>query len=251
MMDPTRDRVEWCGYLVMVGGKVDNDFSLDLVNSAFHLQISNGDAVFTFFIDLPDISSAAKYLQDFLTTWEADMCLQTEGARRELSNLQVHMRSGRARFHGPVLHVKARGTEEIDRQTFPWRYHPYLANSLVAGLVQRYQAYRRGKELLPVVGYFCLSAIEQALGGGRSTVPKYLNMSGEIRKTFGDLVSGVGTFATSRKIDRNHDVRELTAAEEYWLSTVLRMLIDRFGRHTAGEPVGQELTMDDLPMLAP
>jgi hypothetical protein len=163
------------------------------------------------------------------------------------------MRSGKGTAELLEIHVQIAGpqADANHRRQYPWQHHRYEANSLVSGLIQRYQGYRNGRELLTVVGYFCLSAIEQSLGGGRAAIPDQLNVSSDVRKLFGDLVSSVGTFATSRKIDRNHDARELTPAEEYWLATALRLFIDRFGKHVLGEPVEPELTLNDLPELAP
>jgi hypothetical protein len=115
-------------------------------------------------------------------------------------------------------------------------------------LIQRYQAYRQFREQLSVVGFICLSALQHAFGG-RAKLVDALRIDRAVLNRFGALVSEVGTLATARKVDKNHDFRSFTASEQHWVEAVIRELINRAGQTFDGSAPLALLTEKELPPL--
>jgi hypothetical protein len=62
----------------------------------------------------------------------------------------------------------------------------------------------------------------------------------------GRLVSTIGTPSSARKIGRNHEFREFSEQEEFWMETVIRELLRRAGK--SDEHL--RLNLSNLPPLA-
>jgi hypothetical protein len=151
------DRAEYLHYRVFLDNKTDETFHLEYVNSAFSLRVEKGVAIFTLHIDLSSAEIAERHIEDFIRSWEADLLFQTAGSRRHLRFEYLQMRSGHWRYTGlyGVINVVGPKAEENHRHQYPWRHHRFAQDPLVAAMIDRYQAYREGKESLPVLGYFC------------------------------------------------------------------------------------------------
>lgn len=246
------DRAEWLHYRVFLDDKMGEAFQLQYDNTAFSLQVERGIAVFAPHIDLSSAEIAERHIDDFLRSWEADLLFQTAAIRRHLRFERLQMRSGYGKYAGlhGVINVVGPQAEANHRRQFPWRHHSFADDPLVGAMIDRYQAYREGKELLPVLGYFCLSALER-VAGSRDAFCRQYRIDRAVRDRFGDLTSAVGTFHSARKIDRTHNLRELTAEETFWLEATLRAIIYRAGEVAAGSVVSSDITMGMLPQTIP
>jgi hypothetical protein len=250
------DTVAVAEYLVSLNGQVDTTFNAQVENSAFHLSGTTGRAVVTLNVEWSR-EEAERHLHEYFCSWEADMHFRTAATPRTFKLTGLRMRSGADMWFGPTMMINIVGerARANHRRNHPWLYPKYAEHPLVGALVRRYQAARCGNELLAVTAYFCLSALEQAVPattpgkGRRDRFCNFFGVHADVRSKLGDLVSSVGTFATARKIDQKHEERDLTSGEIYWIETLLRLLIDRAGRVFAGEPVGAEIAMQDLPPL--
>ena len=218
--------------------KQRSDLQLRFENSAFTLNVADGTATFIFQYPLSSLEEAERRICDFIRSWEGDMLLQSGSVRRsiDISASQAPGRGGRANGYFTAK-VEGSLAETNTRRQMPWRRHRYWHIPLVRGLVERYEAYRKGRENLTVMAYFCLSAIEQLFQGRYSTAST-LKLEPKILSELGRLVSTVGTVSTARKItSENHDLRDLTDREVHWLEAVVRELIRRTGEHLEGGPL--------------
>ncbi|HEX3529925.1 MAG TPA: hypothetical protein VH988_22925 [Thermoanaerobaculia bacterium] len=233
---------------VFEGGTPSNwQFSFE--NSAFILELKNGQANFRFKYPLTSMKEAEDRVAEFLKSWEGDILLQTGPIRRhfEIRGYRAPGHGGMVWVHGS-LSVAGDLAEANTRQQTPWRRHPYWKEPLVAALVRRYEDYRCGRERLSVLGFLCLSALQHAFGGRKALAGK-LKIELAVLNELGRLVSTVGSYGSARKINPGHDLRDFSPEEEYWIESVTRHLIVRAGDLFKGRALVSILTMQDLPQL--
>jgi hypothetical protein len=110
----------------------------------------------------------------------------------------------------------------------------------------RYEGYRRGKEPLAAMAYFCLTVVEAR--GGRKKVAKELNIEPELLRKLGELSSNVGDPREARKLSGSG--RAHTDREKKWLEAMVLALIRRLGEYDF-DPTAKltTVTMADLPNL--
>lgn len=249
------DYVRVAEYHVLTGGIAERTFATTIKNTAFDLTINDGRAVFHVRANWSE-GQTRRHLREYLHSWEADMLLQPPaGPRRTFTLHTLRTRSGAAvtTLLSMEFAVGGPDAEANHRRQFPWLYHKYESIPLVKGLIDRYHAARLGNELLAVTGYFCLSALEQAVPvatagkGRRERFCNYFGIDSAVRMKFGDLTSSVGTFNSARKIDSGHDPRNLTSAERYWIEAALRIFIERAGHVMSGNAITDEVTLGHLP----
>lgn len=234
--------------LVRENGDVSS-LDLDAESSAYVLEIRKGHGKFTFKHPQPSIEEAERVVEDFLRSWEADRLFQTGLVRREI---QIVGGSGQGLGSWANLYASVSVTgpvaEANTREKNPWKRHQFWHLPLVASLVARYEDFKRGRERLTVLGFLGLSALQQAFGG-RKALAKALNVDMAILNGLGHIASSVGTYSSARKIGANHEMRELTAAESYWLERVISELIWRSGLVLGGQEAPSTLRLADLPRL--
>jgi hypothetical protein len=215
-------------------------------NSALTLEIKKGLAVFILRYPVSSFEEAASRTQEFLGSWEADIILQSGKVRRvfRLQSVRVPGFGGAAFFqiHGACGGPQA---EANTVQQAPWRRHRYYGDPVLHSLVERYQDFRRGREKVTVLGWMCLTALK-ALCRNSGGVEVHCNVSRNVVTTLGRLVSSLGTYRSARKIaGEQHQLRELTDQEAFWIEVTVRELLRRAG---AGD-VQPTLTLEELPPL--
>lgn len=216
-------------------------------NSAFVIDIADGSATFRFKYPLSSLDEAERRVTDFLRSWEGDMLLQGGPLRR-----RFRISGSRAPGHGSHAYAYAHATiggalaEANTRRQKPWRRHRYWEFPLPAALIQRYEDYRAGRERLAVLGFLCLSALQHSFGGRKALAAK-LSIEMDVLNELARLVSTVGTYRSARKVDKDHELREFTPDEEYWIESVAKELIWRAGEVFSGHRLGSVLTRMDLP----
>ncbi len=123
----------------------------------------------------------------------------------------------------------------------------------VETLWARYEGYRRGREPLTAMAYFCLTVLEWIAApddkNKRARGCSHFGIARDVRDKLGDLSSEVGTGESARKYSGKG--RPHTSAEEEWLRVCVRALIRRVGEVAAnGSAAGlPEITMASLPKL--
>ncbi len=230
-------------------GHQDSTCECNFDNSAFAVVVQQGRAIFRFKYPLSSLDEAEHRVSDFLTSWEGDLLLQGGPVRRRIlvvgSSAPGYGERGYGYLHGTLTGPLA---EANTRRYTPWKRHRYWEVPLVASLIHRYEDFRRGKELLSVLGYITLSALEHAFGG-RSGLAQALNVERRILAEIGRLVSTVGTYQSARKITGRHEFREFTEQEQWWLESVIKEILRRSGETLTGRHNPARLTFLELPPL--
>lgn len=234
--------------LVRENGSVSS-LNLNAESSAYVLEIRKGHGKFKFKHPQSSIEEAERIVDDFLRSWAADRLFQTGLVRREV---QIVGGSGQglgswANLYASVS-ITGPAAEANTRERNPWKRHQFWHLPLVASLVARYEDFRRGRERLTVLGFLCLSALQQAFSG-RKGLAKALNVDMAVLRKLGQIASSVGTYSSARKIGPNHEMRDLTGAESYWLERVISELIWRSGLVLDGQEAPAQLRLADLPSL--
>jgi len=233
-------------YTVLEGGR-PSTWSNSFENSAFRFTAENGTASFEFKTPFTRHDAAEQRTTDYLKSWDAVCRLQSGRVRRDfvMKGSDGPGSGSRAYILGSLNFVGPEG-EAIRRRDLPWELCEFEEDPLVRGLITRFEDYLSGKERLAVVGYFTLSALESAFRN-RAALAEALAIGNRILTTLGRLVSSVGSWTSARKIGADHDLREFTPGETFWMESALRALIDRAGR-VRGTPGTKllRLSMSDL-----
>jgi hypothetical protein len=114
-------------------------------------------------------------------------------------------------------------------------------------LWNRYSGYVGGREPLPAMAYFCVTAFEWS-AGGRTAAPKQYSVSRTVLKKLRELSSTRGDSTTARKVRGAEALQPLSGREERWIQTVVKLLIRRLGEYEPGLAL-PTITMKDLPPL--
>ena len=208
-----------------------SELQLRYENSALILEVRAGRAKLQF-LDALQFGEAERRGREFLRSWEADGILQTTAAPAEFyligysapglgrtATLEISASVG-----GPLARANTRRYE-------PWRLSPFEEDSLISGLIRRYNEAKAGKEKSLVMAYFCLSALQHAFQG-RKRLTTELGLKQRDVTRLAQLVSSVGDIATARKIGGDqHDLRPPSVLEEHFVLTTVREMIFRAGRH--------------------
>jgi hypothetical protein len=187
-------------------------------------------------------------VHEYLTSFDADCLLQGTSPRREF-RLDSGEYVGGGEFSIGLYGTVTYGGPEAEarwRRDFPWRYHRFREDDVTSALISRYEEYRRGREKLLVMAFFCLSALETLLRG-RHGVARALNVHHRVLVRLGELVTNTGTLLTARKISRQHRAVDPTASEREWIERTVREIIVRVGSVRAGMPATAISPLKDLP----
>jgi hypothetical protein len=126
-----------------------------------------------------------------------------------------------AGWRGPYLYATLNFTgaanEAARKREFPWVFSEFDGDPLIRGLVTRFEDYLKGRERLPVVGYFTLSALEHAFGD-RQKLSSCLAFGDRVLSTLGRLVSG----ADLRTLQETGGWSDLSLVERYAHTSVSR-----------------------------
>jgi hypothetical protein len=120
----------------------------------------------------------------------------------------------------------------------------------VISMWERFEGYKKAREPLPAMAQFCLTTIEQSVGGkqARKGAAARYAIDFEVLRHLGRLTSVVGDARTGRK--RTPTLRPHTPAEIAWMEAVVTRLIQRMGEWEADQTASWPLiTMGDFPRL--
>lgn len=209
-------------------------------------------------IHFPSIDEARYYVDPLLHSWEIDIALRF--GKPELSFVYDTAKVIDRQPHHPglrqaVLNVQlgelvlagSAVTLRVSRGSYPHPPTVFRVNPDVETLWRRYQGYRKGREPLPSMAYFCLTLIE-SLAGGRDGAASAFKISKRVLAKIGQLTSERGDASTARKYRAITAGAALTGAESAWLEEAIKILIRRVGEARAIDTLST-VDIDNLPRL--
>lgn len=236
-------------YQVLEGGR-PSTWVFCLENAAFSLEIEKGQAIFHLKNTVSKLDEATQRTESFLSSWDAELALQTGDRRREfiLSSREAPGLGGQAFAHGTATVTRPPALVTPFLLSNPWLAPAFPGDELVTALIEGYERYRRGRDRLSAMAYLCLTAAENARGG-RAAVSRDCRIQPKVLQTLGRLTSTAGSYGTARKIQRDVAVREYAPEERYWMERATCELIRRLGSARAGTDIETDLAMSSLPPL--
>jgi hypothetical protein len=135
----------------------------------------------------------------------------------------------------------------VARATYPSPSTRFRVSPDVETLWQRYQGYRKGREPLLSMAYFCLSLIESK-AGGRSAAAAQFAVDEKVLRKLGEITSNRGDGATARKLNRKSTVQPLSTSEIAWIKATVTAIIRRVAEADPSDPLPL-LRMADLPRI--
>ena len=143
--------------------------------------------------------------------------------------------------------VRATGTAISCRHQYPAAPHGFAVNPDVETLWARFQGYRKGREPLLSMAYFCFTFLEALAGHAKSASASFAVSQPVLRK-LSELSSTRGDVSEARKLEPGRPATPLAPQEKVWLEKTVLEIIRRVGEHGAGKS-SRKLTMADLPRL--
>ena len=120
-------------------------------------------------------------------------------------------------------------------------------NDFVENMWGRYEGYKRGREPLAAMAYYCLTVLE-GQAGTRANTASMFNVHIDVLKDLGELTSAADDPNEGRKA-KGTNRPALTPAERSWVEEAIKLLIRRAGEvHATGATSLDQLTMSDLPI---
>ncbi len=210
------------------------------------MKVGDGKVRFEFKEHYAEESDARKSIEEFIYTWEFDACLNNgiDSFRLEFEKAEIEDRNptpGKVSLCPSVLTIAAPTVSvslAISLPDYPYPPLGLLISSDVQTMYDRYMNYRRGRESLLGMAYFCLTIIEgkakehYAKGNSkknkvnsREAASLYYGIEKEVLDKIGCLTSKKDGRAEARK---NKGIeRDLTHEDRSFLKQSVREIIRR------------------------
>jgi len=217
--------------------------AVDYEEPGFWIRIEDKEVRFEFKEQHATEQEAREAIQEYIREWEFEAGLRHGPGSFGLSFLrsEIKYRNAPPGTLGPINirsgmpRVTARLTVGLPR--YPKPPSGVTITPDVKSMYDRYVGYRRGKEPLASMAYFCLTVVEQSIGhksGKRREAAKQYQISQGILDEIGKLSSGKGG-PDARKADGR--TAPLTAQERRFLEKAIKALIRRAAQK-AHSPAG-------------
>ena len=205
----------------------------------FRLKVKDKKARFELKVHYAKESEARKAIENYIRIWEFDVCLERDTPdffRLKFHKAEIVDRNptpGTTRLRGCLSGV-ASGSASL--MLGPSRYPLPPADIClddrldldVQTMYQRYMGYRRKREPLPSMAYFCLTVLEMKEGGRLEAAKKY-QIGGHVLAKVGKLSSHKGGLA-ARKAEGVGT--EMTESDRRFLEQAIRKIIRRVAEKT-------------------
>ena len=241
-------------YVLALFYRVDHDNSVDYSNTKrlcrkepeFRLEVETEMVRFEFTKHYATENAARKAVEDYIRAWEVDAGLRG-GAncfKLKYDRAQIEDRNptpGVAVVHGSPLRLEVTISEAVP--TLSPADYPSPPSRLkitpdVQTLYDRYMGYRRGKEPLTTMAYFCLTVIELS--------PTKKDFSSGVRRKIRHLSSGKGGQQARKADGRDSD---LTDQDIRFLDEAIKAVILRAAQRAHGpDRALPKISMSDLPV---
>lgn len=230
-------------------------------NSEFHAELKNGILTVYPTKDYLSKDGAELVVKDFLEAWEIFVGIEKGLGLIEFIFDSVEMEdldpsnnalslSGNA-----SISFSCSGNLSGSLSKYPSPPKSFQVNDTVRLLWLRYKNFKDGKELLLGMGYYCLSKVENDVGGEGKTrrdkikaVGSKYRIANTVLRELSNITSRYGDGQSARKCSSESTNRSLTVNEEKWVEETIKMLIKRVARFPSGAPATIDLiTMENLP----
>jgi hypothetical protein len=225
----------------------------------FKVSVNGSDARFAMKEHFATVDQALEVVWPFIRQWEFAVALDRGPGEFELVFLDAVVEDRKPT--PSVVDVARQETVKVGdsfspvlgRSSYPEPPTNVAVDADVEAMALHYSRYRKRKETLAAMAYFCLTVLERATGAPRGGQRRRLAMQGKfgievtVANTLGDLTSEKGG-AEARKDDgRSH---EFTADERTWIEQATKRMIRR-AAEVAYDPAAaaSQITMGDLPKL--
>ena len=221
----------------------------------FRLEVKDKKARFGLKVHYAKESEARKAIENYIRIWEFDVCLECDTPdffRLKFHKAEIVDRNptpGTTRLRGVGSIV---GSSSASLTLGPSRY-PLPPTDIclddrfdpdVQTMYQRYMDYRRKREPLPSMAYFCLTVPKRKEGGRLRTAEKY-QIGGHVRAKVGRLSSHKDGLA-ARKAEGV--ATEMAESERRFLEQAIRKIIRRVVEKTRKPDRSlPKISLSDLP----
>lgn len=214
--------------------------SIDKKLDNFQLKLEDNELKCKMIKKYSKIEDARKDVEEYLKTWQIYAALKTSSTEEiEFIYDGAEIINYKSNKFGKESHYTMQnvGSSEIaselmvivERDSYPEPLEYFQRNDEVDILWNRYDDYRKGKEKLPSMAYFCLSFLEND-AGNRENIAKKYKISKNVLKKLSNLSSTKGRLdIDARKAKYNQG--RLTEEEIKWLDEVVRKIIIRVGEY--------------------
>ncbi len=217
------------------------------------LEVHAGHATIELTDHYPTEDEARQAVQPYLDAWEVSAGLSFPTRQRpfrfQFQTADVIDQAAAAGSHGPVTRARSvSASAAIAEQltSFPSPPASFAVNPDVKRMWYRWEAYKSGRETLPAAAFYCLTVLEDSVGGitrkARTAAGQRYGIDPDMLNRLGDLVSEVGDEREARKAHRP-DRRPYTSAERRWMEEVVLAIITRVGE-IAADPMKSYATID-------
>jgi hypothetical protein len=225
----------------------------------FKVSINGREARFEMKEHFATVENALEVVGPFIRQWEFAVALDRGPGEFALEFLDAVVEDrkptpGVVALKGAfVVGVAGTVSVVVGRSSYPEPPTNVAVDAGVEAMALHYSRYRKRKETLAAMAYFCLTVLERATGAPRGGQRRRLAMQGKfgievtVANTLGDLTSEKGG-AEARKDDgRSY---EFTADERNWIEQATKRMIRR-AAEVAYDPAAaaSQITMGDLPKL--
>jgi hypothetical protein len=247
--------VEWLEYEMKAGWLFENPPPLDWETPVFEANLDHGILRVNLRHHFATIAEAQVAIESFLQTWEIDVAL-THGQREmTFAFKQSHLVDRDPSPPGSAItgtavtmtgRTSVSATGQVIRKTYPAIPSNFTAVPDVVTLWTRFEGFKKGREPLASMAYFCFTVLMNSYGGRVDAASKALAVDKDVLKKVSELSTNRGEPSTARKMTRH--LTPITTTEAHWLDAAIRALIRRVGEIAAGHSPFK-LTMKQLPPL--
>jgi hypothetical protein len=207
---------------------------LEFETSQFNVRVDNGSARFALKAHYSNVTEARAAIEPFIHMWEVWDALNPDlsGFGLEYSASEVVDRNPPPGNYGhsvlPGLRMSAHGVKNIGRRYYPEApTEQAVMNADVEVMAYRHWLYRKDRDTLAAMAYFCLTVLENSTGrlkSKRKHAALQYNVDPKVLKKLGDLTDSKG----GRNARKGHGVeRDFTPSEQMWIELIIKLLIRR------------------------
>jgi hypothetical protein len=219
----------------------------------FAFRLRHRTAEFSPLVRFANEADARAALEPQLRAWELEVALRNGcGALAfEFLTAQVERappRPGVVEIRGQAMMVFG-GSAPMK---ITWNQHPappaaFAIDECVATLGELYLRARETPSMLLYLAYSATTCLEFYYGG-LASARKHLAIAVNVFKKVNELANTRGMGADARKFYDGHPRAPLSPGEQDWLMRMLEAIVRRAAAGQAGAPVGDEITLETMPV---
>ena len=229
--------------------------SFVLEEPGFRLEVKDKKARFELKGHYAEESAACESIEEYIRVWEFDACLNNGSGSFKLrfDESEIEDRNptpgvvcGRVSFRAGVPTISASVTCRVRK--YPSPPLDFAISPDVQTMYDRYMSYLQGREPLSGMAFFCLTVLENSVGGRKAAAQKY-QIANRVLGEIGYLCSEKGG-SEARKA--GGVTKELTEEERRFLNQAIKKIIRRAAEKTY-DPTAEldKISLFDLQNVKP